>query len=200
MIFSVQYFYYEMGFKEISTSLGVFVAFCGSLFFVWQKVFFPLFDKGDRWVSYMKSLFESVEMISKELQPNHGTSIKDSVNRIDSKLSIIEAEISISNDNGGTPLFKCNKKGFNLAVNRKYCRLIGCSKDELLGFGWKRFTAKQGEDWQQSLEEGREANFDVIMENVKGENIPLDIHCFPVLDSKGEIIHYICFLTEMEFD
>lgn len=196
MIFSIQYLHYQMNFKEISTSLGIFVAFCGGLFFIWQRVFFPLFSKGDEWASYLKTLFESVEMISKELQPNHGTSIKDSVNRIDSKLSIIEAEISISNDNGSNPLFKCNKKGFNLSVNRSYCRLIGCSKDELLGFGWKRFTAKQGADWQQSLEEGREVNFDIIMENVDGESLPLETHCFPILDSKGEVVHYICFLTE----
>ena len=65
-IFSIQYYSYNMSFKEISTSLGVFVAFCGGLFYVWQKVFFPLLNKGDQWVSYMKSLFESVEMISEE--------------------------------------------------------------------------------------------------------------------------------------
>jgi PAS domain S-box-containing protein len=200
MIFSIQYLHYQMNFKEISTSLGIFVAFCGGLFFIWQKVFFPLFSKGDEWASYLRTLFESVEMISKELQPNHGTSIKDSVNRIDSKLSIIEAEISISNDNGSSPLFKCNKKGFNLSVNRSYCRLIGCSKDELLGFGWKRFTAKQGADWQQSLEEGREVNFDIIMENVDGESLPLETHCFPILDSTGEVVHYICFLTEAKIN
>jgi PAS domain S-box-containing protein len=200
MIFSIQYLHYQMNFKEISTSLGIFVAFCGGLFFIWQKVFFPLFSKGDEWASYLRTLFQSVETISKELQPNHGTSIKDSVNRIDSKLSIIEAEISISNDNRNSPLFKCNKKGFNLSVNRSYCRLIGCSKDELLGFGWKRFTAKQGADWQQSLEEGREVNFDIIMENVDGESLPLETHCFPILDSTGEVVHYICFLTERKIN
>jgi hypothetical protein len=78
--------------------------------------------------------------------------------------------------------------------------MIGCSKDELLGFGWKRFTSKQGDDWQQSLQEGREASYDVIMESVEGETLPLETHCFPVLDSKGEVIHYVCFLRKMEND
>lgn len=199
-IFSIQFFYYEMNFKDISTSLGVFVAFIGAIFFVWQKVFSPLFSKAEEGLDYIKNLFESVEQISKEFQPNHGTSIKDSVNRIDSKLSIIEAEMTISNDNGHNPLFKCNKKGFNLAVNRSYCRLIGCSKDELMGFGWKRFTAKHGEGWQEALEEGREVTFNVTMENVKGDKIPLETHCFPILDANGEVVHYICFLTETEID
>ena len=58
MIFSIQYLHYQMNFKEISTSLGIFVAFCGGLFFIWQRVFFPLFSKGDEWASYLKTLFE----------------------------------------------------------------------------------------------------------------------------------------------
>ena len=38
-----------------------------------------------------------------------------------------------------TPRFICDNDGRNLNVNTAYARLVGCGRDELLGFGYKRF-------------------------------------------------------------
>ncbi len=38
-----------------------------------------------------------------------------------------------------TPRFICDNDGRNLNVNTAYARLVGCGRDELLGFGYQRF-------------------------------------------------------------
>ena len=38
-----------------------------------------------------------------------------------------------------TPRFICDSDGRNLNVNTAYARLVGCGRDELLGFGYQRF-------------------------------------------------------------
>ena len=40
-----------------------------------------------------------------------------------------------------TPRFICGTDGENLNVNTAYARLVGCGRDELLGFGYQRFVA-----------------------------------------------------------
>ena len=38
-----------------------------------------------------------------------------------------------------TPRFICDNDGRNLNVNTAYARLVGCGRDELMGFGYQRF-------------------------------------------------------------
>lgn len=40
-----------------------------------------------------------------------------------------------------TPRFICDNDGSNLNVNMAYARLVGCGRDELMGFGYQRFVA-----------------------------------------------------------
>lgn len=39
-----------------------------------------------------------------------------------------------------TPRFICDGEGRNLNVNTAYARLVGCGRDELMGFGYQRFV------------------------------------------------------------
>ena len=39
-----------------------------------------------------------------------------------------------------TPRFICDNDGRNLNVNTAYARLVGCGRDELMGFGYQRFV------------------------------------------------------------
>ena len=39
-----------------------------------------------------------------------------------------------------TPRFVCDGEGRNLNVNTAYARLVGCGRDELMGFGYQRFV------------------------------------------------------------
>lgn len=53
-----------------------------------------------------------------------------------------------------TPRFVCGTDGENLNVNTAYARLVGCGRDELLGFGYQRFVSSSlNPDYMQAFAE-----------------------------------------------
>lgn len=65
----------------------------------------------------------------------HTKTLEDQ-NRVLSNISaMIHGEMELD----PTPRFICDGEGRNLNVNTAYARLVGCGRDELLGFGYRRF-------------------------------------------------------------
>ena len=64
------------------------------------------------------------------------TKTLDAQNRV---LGNISAMIYGEMELDPTPRFVCDNDGRNLNVNTAYARLVGCGRDELLGFGYQRF-------------------------------------------------------------
>ena len=64
------------------------------------------------------------------------TKTLDDQNRV---LGNISAMIHGDMELDPTPRFICDNDGRNLNVNTAYARLVGCGRDELLGFGYQRF-------------------------------------------------------------
>lgn len=197
-IFIVQFFVYKLEIKEIVSYISLFSVAFGGIALLWSKLVSPTFNSIMSFFDYVKTSLETIEFISSELKPNHGSSIKDSIKRIESKILIIETELNISNDHGDTAIFKCDKNGNYIAVNRIYCRLVGCSKDELLGLGWKRFTEKIQDNWDSALKEGREVTFDITIQDIDENSISLEAHCFPIHDLNGNLSHFLGFLSRTD--
>ena len=65
------------------------------------------------------------------------TKTLDDQNRVLGNISaMIHGEMELD----PTPRFICDNDGRNLNVNTAYARLVGCGRDELLGFGYQRFV------------------------------------------------------------
>lgn len=65
------------------------------------------------------------------------TKTLDDQNRVLGNISaMIHGEMELD----PTPRFICDNDGRNLNVNTAYARLVGCGRDELLNFGYQRFT------------------------------------------------------------
>ena len=66
------------------------------------------------------------------------TKTLDDQNRVLGNISaMIHGEMELD----PTPRFICDNDGRNLNVNTAYARLVGCGRDELLGFGYQRFIS-----------------------------------------------------------
>lgn len=68
------------------------------------------------------------------------TKTLDEQNRV---LSSISAMIHGEMELDPTPRFICDSDGRYLNVNTAYARLVGCGRDELLGFGYQRFIPNE---------------------------------------------------------
>ena len=67
---------------------------------------------------------------------NTHTQTMDDQNRV---LGSISAMVHGEMELDPTPRFVCDNDGRTLNVNTAYARLVGCGRDELLGFGYQRF-------------------------------------------------------------
>lgn len=93
------------------------------------------------------------------------TKTLDEQNRVLSNISaMIHGEMELD----PTPRFICDSDGRNLNVNTAYARLVGCGRDELLGFGYQRFMPND-------INPGYVAEFDNAAEQHRSFEHPLRI-------------------------
>lgn len=101
----------------------------------------------------MSALLESVVSQGVKtvgLLEDHSKTLNDQ-NRV---LGTISAMVHGEMELDPTPRFICGNDGENLNVNTAYARLVGCGRDELLGFGYQRFLPSSlNPDYMQTFAE-----------------------------------------------
>lgn len=170
---------------------------------IWKKALSPIFSHCSNIVDNTTTAFQQLDKISYELGNNGGKSIKDSIDRIEASLFLLESEYNIHKDNDSTVgVFKCLPSGSNLYVNRTYARWVGATKSEMLGFGWRNFLAPQlketyDNEWKEAFSEGREIFFDMHMISTSGKPVDLDIRAYPIRNKEGKLMYYLGFLKKI---
>lgn len=109
--------------------LGIFRKWIAKLitsFFVWVKAMCP-----------GKSIMKRLDEIQAELKPNHGASIKDALNRIETKLTVMHSRINIIQaahdimaDTLNVCRFAMDENGIINFINRPLKKLLGITDDE----------------------------------------------------------------------
>jgi PAS domain S-box-containing protein len=113
------------------------------------------------------TLNRNVQEILKEVKPNSGTSLKDQVAKIESRVchdSNLINTICMRQkwilDNRPEPIFECDTDGKCMWVNEKYCQLLKHDVEYFLGNGWK--NGVHGEDlemvekeWERAIRDKR---------------------------------------------
>ena len=128
--------------KNIYFTLQVIIAASATAGILY-KVFTFIIKKIKTEYENLSKVHTMVETIYAELTPNHGTSMKDKVNKIADKL---ETNIKVTEcimyrqrwmlDNRDEPIFESDINGECTWVNSKYCNLTGYTFDEFLKNGW----------------------------------------------------------------
>lgn len=78
-----------------------------------------------------------------ELKPNGGTSIKDTIRRIDSKIFEIQARTVVIQDASEKAIFECNASGECIYVNKALSDLFGLERSDMLNKGWLEAVDKE---------------------------------------------------------
>ena len=145
------------------------------------------------------SLVKDVRWIIADLRPNSGSSLRDAVDRIEERLVTMERTNEVMYQDGPIALFRCTPDGRNTDVNRTYCRFLKCTKEELLGYGWRNFIEdrlnQSGDDvWKDPYAEGREVEFELNFRASDGTLVIFDAHAYPIKDKDENVIQYLGLL------
>lgn len=165
--------------------------FGGAVAVLWgakKYVVSPLAAKVAHWkkwcVRLSKSL-DTLDSISKEFRVNGGASLKDDVTQIKERLTYIESLTSAQMEDDPQGVFISDESGSNSFLNRAYCRLLGASKDEVMGFGWRNFIShavigKYDELWKEAFLHNREFSTDLFLQKSDGKSTCCHIFVSPL--------------------
>ena len=144
----------------------------------------------------IEALSGQVAFLVSEMHPNGGTSIRDSLNRI-------EADVSLANERQrarmlDTPemIFETDCVGDCIWVNRTYTRAVQRALSELLGRGWVNGIATEDRDtvvseWYTSVNENREFEMTFNFQTPDGSKFPVMCRSYRMCSRDGTIIGYL---------
>ena len=83
-----------------------------------------------------------------------------------------------------TPRFICDNDGRNLNVNTAYARLVGCGRDELLGFGYQRFISSSinpdyAADFANAAKHHRSFDRTIYIRRADGKEVLANVRIVP---------------------
>lgn len=186
-------------FESISKVIGSITAILGFLYGGYKFIIKPV-----------ALIVQKTDIIYKEVTPNGGGSIKDYIKSIKDKTEKIEEKlILLSNlektfrEDAPTAIFECRKDGFNTYVNRTYCKWMGASREDLLGFGWRNYLSSfsvrtdYDDEWKEAFNEGREVKFTITFKNKRsGKRFYCDVHAYPIKGISGEVEQYLGVMSK----
>jgi len=212
-------FGFERSLEAIAFETALVAGIITSVGVIYQKAIKPTIDHIHKVSGLMKDIEEVVEQhknldfptlvvdvrkIIADIKPNSGSSLREAVDRIESRSIMMERTCEAFHQDGPVALFRCTTDGRNIDVNRTYCRLLKCTKEELTGYGWRNFLRASVDPsyddvWRPSFEEGREVEFSIEFKDSDGNPVDLDVHAYPISDTQGEIVQYLGLLYPVAF-
>jgi PAS domain S-box-containing protein len=87
-------------------------------------------------VTIVSNISNKLDILATEFSPNGGSSLKDSLNRIELKQAANENATNFIISSLDIPMFKTDSEGTCIWASTAYCNLSGMNLEELLGWGW----------------------------------------------------------------
>ena len=121
----------------------------------------------------------------------------DDQNRVLANISaMIHGEMELD----PTPRFICDGEGRNLNVNTAYARLVGCGRDELMGFGYQRFVPNDlnpgyADDFDNASEQHRSFERAVRIRRPDGTELPAQVRIVPHPENEPPAHYWIGVVT-----
>lgn len=154
--------------------------------------------------------YDTCSFISKELKPNGGGSMRDSVEALKLSIDAVLATVirldqrqksfAHQSEKG---IFESDLNGDFIFVNRMYCRMTGRSPEEAYGKGWKAFIAPEDREhvvaeWYECVKERRD--FIMTYHYIKPDLTKVKVNCHGYLlkDVAGQTIGYMAFILPID--
>jgi PAS domain S-box-containing protein len=125
--------------------------------------------------------------IAQELTPNGGSSLRDTIDRIDKNVKILDSRQKVMMVSTGKAWFEADIHGKYTYVCRNWTELTGLSLVEARGNGWVLGVhpddrVKVFEEWEQAVEQDREFLMNYRYVDRKGHSTMCEVHGYPYRD------------------
>jgi PAS domain S-box-containing protein len=189
--------------------IGSILTFLTILLTFYQQVAVPMYNVAIKpVVDLMTSIYQSPKRLSalesslggkldeiiKELKPNGGSSIKDQLNRLETAVSISQAERLLLLDSIPQGVFTSDTKGRWLWVNDALRKTVGGSLAEFVGNNWENTVSTEDREtvvreWTRAVEQRRDFNLYFNMTNLDtNETKKVHVIATPANNFNNEII------------
>lgn len=211
---------------DLSEILGIIISIITILSTVgilWKKVIKPAILRRKKVVESriqnserMQDALSKLDRVLKEVLPNGGSSLRDSINRVEKNIKLIESNVNVIGDKVDSledthrislnmqqiAFWISGKQGEITYASPSMCKLVKRVESEMLGNGWiscisHEDTRRISEAWENSVIENR--TFDEIYTFTSGEN-SIKVHgiAFHKKNLKGEYVGSYGTLTKLK--
>lgn len=148
-------------------------------------------------VEKIESAMPALLVMSKELAPNGGGSVKDKVNTIAEKMLFHEQARRLLVDmTTDIAYYECGPEGDCVYVNREWCLITGLTPNEAEGSGWVGGVHPDDrervvEQWSIAVESGAEFSADYRMVDRAGEVTPVHGVARIIRSADGQVVGMI---------
>lgn len=189
------------------TNLAIVAGILTALAVIWKYLRGPLRDciENVRYMFNAKAMAletnDKLDSIMLQLVPNGGSSIKDSLNRIEDKQHFLGSFLKTQLNTHGKALFEADAAGLCTWVNRTHARMSGFQTAEVLGHGWANVIAPEcrtafKRKWEANVVAGSEFDEDVwYIKTDKLTRYKVHVHAYIIENRDGGPAGYLGEVT-----
>jgi len=184
----------------IATTFGGIAAICGFIFAVYRFMR-PGFEAAKRH-------FQLLDVIHKEFSPNGGSSMKDSINRIEHSIGVLRKDVAEEVFKTGSrqwalvatqkdPVWESDANGLAIRVNSQLSNLVQRGFEDFKGAGWENVIhildrERVSAEWEEAVSKARafESEYRVVTAITK-DVFSVRAIATPYYDHEGQIIGWI---------
>lgn len=180
----------------VSTTVTIItVVFTPLSIFVYRRVIRPL--------AQLPEFMSKIEVITKELTTNGGSSLKDKVIATSRDVKLILSRSLAVTQLDPRPIFEMDRHGLCTWVNKSYLKLVGLSIGDVLGHGWKNILHSDdlhriAEGWASAVSERREFVTTFRIVNANGLNKEVIWRAIPMSADQDVILGYIGYMMQRD--
>lgn len=137
------------------------------------------------------------------IQPNGGTSLIDTINRIESKITKSEQRERAILQETPIPMFETNNHGECTWINKSYQVMSGKSVEEISGNGWQTTISeidrkRVSDEWESAIKNQRDFDLSYIMKNTdKATEFKVSCRAYIQKNKSGEVIGWFGIIKKM---
>lgn len=155
--------------------------------------------KIQKWTEWFKTITKNIDSIMAEFQPNHGSSMKDAMSRIEIRQILTDERLKISFLETGTPILEFDNQGNCVYANKLVKNLLDEDDDALMGLGWLgSIEASQRDEvrkeWLSCIAENREFSMTIRLNHLEPKETHM--HASPLRNQEGKLIGYLGILNK----